>query len=311
MQDPDFDPYLPPRAPIGFAKPMPSGKDSVEGSPWLTIWTRPRGTIRAIVDTDPTRSVLLLAMIYGISSTLSRSMQRSPGDYLSLSVLLILALAGGSLSGIIINYLMAALVRWTGSWIGGVASVIECRAALAWGAVPMAVNLVLMLGLIAIFGQDLFKSGGLDDVGMTKGAVLFGSRAGPGRHRNLGDRHDHQDGRGGPSLLILEVAGGLRPGAPRDLLRHRPHHLRDRRGIPLVIDLGPCSAPGTCPVDSRPPRHDADMKLYLSTKPTRCRISTASAPELLGRQEVRGCASVGRSDEYCSTPGPRRRPWSA
>jgi Yip1 domain len=175
VHDPDFDPYLPPAATIGYAKPKTpnSATEAVGGNPWLTVWTRPRGTIRAIVDTDPSRSVLPLAMIYGISSTLGRSMQKSPGDVLSLPVVLGIALIGGSIVGIIWIYIMAALVRWTGSWLGGRATLDECRAAIAWGSVPSAVNLALMLGLIGVFGHDLFRTTGLDDVGMTKGVILL------------------------------------------------------------------------------------------------------------------------------------------
>ncbi len=173
MHDPDFDPYLPPRAPIGFAKSKAFGTDHVEGNPWLTMWTRPRGTIRMIVDTDPSRSVILLAVIYGISSTLSRSMQKDTGDVLPLPALLGLAFIGGSIGGIIGNWICGALVRWTGSWLGGVATLDECRAAIAWGSVPHAVNLGLMLVLLLVFGQDLFRSTGLDDVGMGKGVLLI------------------------------------------------------------------------------------------------------------------------------------------
>jgi hypothetical protein len=172
MHDPDFDPYLPPRAPVGFRGPKQAGTDRVDGNPWLTIWTQPRGTIRAIVDSDPNRSVILLAMIYGISSTLSRAFQKNSGDTISLPTILGLALFVGSIAGVIGNLIMGALVRWTGSWIGGVASLEESRAAVAWGSVPHAVNLVLMAGLIAVFGSDLFRTQGLEGIGGAKASFL-------------------------------------------------------------------------------------------------------------------------------------------
>ena len=175
MNDPDFDPYLPPRAPVGKQRPEMFGTaEAIDGNPWLTIWTRPRGTIRSIVDTDPTRSVVVLAMIYGISSTLSRALQNDQGDKLSLPAIIGLALIGGSIGGVIGNYVVGALVRWVGGWFGGVASSEECRAAMAWGSVPHVVNLALMAVLIVVFGQDLFKAAALEGVGNEKAILLIG-----------------------------------------------------------------------------------------------------------------------------------------
>ena len=174
MHDPDFDPYLPPRAPVKLMPSKALGTDAIEGNPWVTIWTRPRGTIRGIVDVDPARSVTLLAMLYGIGSTLGRALQRDAGDALSLPAIIGLALIGGSIGGIIGNRIAGALVRRAGGWIGGVGTAQECRAALAWGAVPNVVNLVLMLGLIGVFGNDLFRATGLQAAGTERGILLLG-----------------------------------------------------------------------------------------------------------------------------------------
>jgi hypothetical protein len=177
MTDPDFDPYLPPQAPVGFKATTEFTTDAIEGNPWAAIWTRPRATIRGIVDTYPSRCVTLLAMIYGISSTLNSALQRESerdeGNATSLPAILGLALIAGSIGGVIGNLIMGALVRWTGSWIGGVASAQECRAAIAWGSVPQAVNLALVLGLIGVFGNDLFRSVDLEATGRGKAAILI------------------------------------------------------------------------------------------------------------------------------------------
>src|SRR5258708_2429942 len=113
MHDPDFDPYLPPRAPVGTLRKKPAGTESVEGNPWLTVWTRPRGTIRSIVDSDPSRSVILLSVIAGITSTLGNAISKDSGDQMSLSFIIGLALIGGSIGGIFGNLLFGALFRWT------------------------------------------------------------------------------------------------------------------------------------------------------------------------------------------------------
>jgi Yip1 domain len=171
MHDPDFDPYLPPRAPVGFQSVKAAPTDGIDGNPWLTVWTRPRGTIRRIVDTDPGRNVALLSIIYGMSQTMNRAMQRDLGDQVSLPVLVLTFLIGGSLGGLLWNVMFGALLRWTGSWIGGVATFGETRAALAWGSVPHLPIVLLMVALMAVFGQDLFRSE-VANLGTEKGILL-------------------------------------------------------------------------------------------------------------------------------------------
>ena len=89
--------------------------------PWLKIWTAPRGTIRAIVDTDPTRYVLLLAVIGGIAELLNRASTQDLGDTWPVVGIVLLALLLGSIGGILSLYITGALFRWTGSsarWSG-------------------------------------------------------------------------------------------------------------------------------------------------------------------------------------------------
>jgi Yip1 domain len=175
MHDPDFDSYLPPRAPVGNLRKKSAGTERVEGNPWLTIWTRPRGTMREIVETDPSRSVMLLAAISGVNSTLSRLINKNMGDQMTLPMIIAIALIGGSIGGIISNLLCGALFRWTGSWLGGVANYEETRAAIAWGGVPNAVILAAMIGLTIVFGHELFTLNGMPGGRMSKAYVLIGN----------------------------------------------------------------------------------------------------------------------------------------
>jgi hypothetical protein len=42
-------------------------------SPWLTIWIKPKQTIRRIVDSDPQYQVIFLAVLVGIIQVLNQS----------------------------------------------------------------------------------------------------------------------------------------------------------------------------------------------------------------------------------------------
>src|SRR5207249_3368877 len=48
----------------------PPAEDTEPLVPWISIWSRPRATLRRILKTDPRRSVFLLAALGGIAGAL-------------------------------------------------------------------------------------------------------------------------------------------------------------------------------------------------------------------------------------------------
>jgi Yip1 domain len=178
MNDPDFDPYLPPRAPVGTLKTPSSMTIGLDGNPWLTIWTQPRATIRGIIDTDPTRNVAILAVLSGISRAIDQAAQNNLGDKLPMMAILIQALIGGAIGGLIGLYLAGWMLRWVGSMFGGQGTSQEVRAALAWSSVPVIGVLILWIPIIVVFGGDFFRAKGLDDVSVSKAPLLLGFGAG-------------------------------------------------------------------------------------------------------------------------------------
>ena len=166
-----MDPELPPStelaSPVDGSQPAeitPSEEPIASGTlpppqprwpdkPWLKIWTEPRGTIRAIVDTDPTRYVLLLAVIGGIAESLNRASTQDLGDTWPVVGIVLLALLLGSIGGILSLYISGAIFRWTGSLLGGQASSEQVRSALA-------IPLLVLVGLGFGCGLALVMSGG-------------------------------------------------------------------------------------------------------------------------------------------------------
>lgn len=125
-------------------------------NPWVSIWTKPRGTIRWIVETDPTRHVVLLAVVGGIANSLSNFELMNLGDFLPLPFMLIFSIVAGTIGGLLYLYIAGAILRWTGSWFGGEATSEEVRAAIAWSSVPAIWGLILWaLGLILLW-EELF-----------------------------------------------------------------------------------------------------------------------------------------------------------
>jgi hypothetical protein len=127
-------------------------------NPWLSMWMKPRDTIQEIIDEDPYRLVILLAALWGFSEQLSHAAGNSHGDSSSLATILLVAVIGGSIMGIVVLYIWGALLRWTGKWLGGKATPENIRAAVAWSSIPKVWALALWIPGLAIFGQDLFTS---------------------------------------------------------------------------------------------------------------------------------------------------------
>ena len=83
--------------------------------PWLYIWIKPRTTIRAIVDNDPEKYVLLLAALYGINNALGEFSERYFGDSVGIIFVVFGAMVIGSIGGLIGLYLSGEILRWSGS----------------------------------------------------------------------------------------------------------------------------------------------------------------------------------------------------
>jgi hypothetical protein len=127
-------------------------------NPFLTIWTRPRATIRGIVNADPTHHVMLLAMAGGVIQAVGQASTRNAGDKLALSTILIAAVATGAVGGMIQLYLSGWLLRVAGGWLGGRAEGEEVRAALAWAVVPTLATIPILGIQLALFGHEMFTS---------------------------------------------------------------------------------------------------------------------------------------------------------
>ena len=122
-------------------------------TPFFTIWTEPRATIRRIVDTDPTRNVIALATVGPAISMLASLWSKALGDNANLSafwpISVLLYVAVAAAIGFVSLYLGGAVWRWAGSLLGGVASSVEVRAAIAWSSVPgIAGELVLLIAIL-------------------------------------------------------------------------------------------------------------------------------------------------------------------
>ena len=151
--------------------------DNVEPlNPWFSIWLQPRATMQQILDTDPTRLVLLLVLLTGFSHALNNAAVDNVGDKVDSWHAVVVACAiGGPISGILGLFLGGYLLRKTGSWLGGTANQREVRAAIGWGGVPSIWLGLLWIPSIGLFGDDNFTSATprVNDDPMLASVLLF------------------------------------------------------------------------------------------------------------------------------------------
>ena len=122
-------------------------------TPFFTIWTEPRATIRQIVDTDPTRNVIALAAIGPALNALSVQWSRALSNNANLSVLwplwVVAIVAIQAVIGVVLLFIFGAVFKWSGGLLGGVATRVEVRAAIAWTQVPtIAADIVLLIAVL-------------------------------------------------------------------------------------------------------------------------------------------------------------------
>jgi Yip1 domain len=134
----------------------PKGINLSTENPFLTIWTRPRATIRGIVNANPAFRVLPIAMIGGMLEMLQLESLVFAGDQLSVPIILLIAVVIGPPLGLIFLYSGAWIVEMSCRLLGGQADSREVRSALAWSSVPLLATIPLWMIRLAFLGRELF-----------------------------------------------------------------------------------------------------------------------------------------------------------
>lgn len=123
---------------------------------FLTMWTRPKETIRGILNTNPDSKLFLLSLIYGLPMMFYFCQGASLGQTYNLSTILLLSILGACVLGYLGLNLGAFLIFMTGKWVGGKANFKQVRASVAYSNVTNLVSIALWLLLAGLFKQSVF-----------------------------------------------------------------------------------------------------------------------------------------------------------
>ena len=181
--DESVNPYQAPVADL--SRPALSGQgssttgiDLAVENPWLTIWTRPRETIRGIVNHNPRYRMLAIGMAGGLLISTSALQEAAKSE--GAGALLAGFLGGAMMIGVFFLLYIWILGWWlgvVGRWLGGHARTREAQAAVAWGFVPAleaAIPLVLvMLGIFLTVGPIDPKIGAGPAASAAFGIAIF------------------------------------------------------------------------------------------------------------------------------------------
>ncbi len=126
-------------------------------NPWLSVWFRPRATIRYLLNTRPLYGFFTIILIFGFTFGLSTAQGLHLGDKIrNLPQILIICLVAGPVGVYLSIYLGAYFLRWAGRKGGGKASIQDLVVASTWPCVPLIVPGLLFFVRILKFGIFLF-----------------------------------------------------------------------------------------------------------------------------------------------------------
>ena len=120
---------------------------------WMTMWTSPRKTIRAIVDSNPKTSLFLIAAINFLQIFFYFNSYFSLSISYRFTITIIIAVILSPVLGAIWCYFFGWLIYIIGKKLGGSAAMTHVMAAYVWSRIPVTIN-VFMWFILLVFSSD-------------------------------------------------------------------------------------------------------------------------------------------------------------
>lgn len=112
-------------------------------NPWLSMWTQPRSTIRAIVHENPKYRIFLIGMLWALQTLFYYANYWSLGIYYESIKIVAASFLIAPFAGWIWVCYYGWVLRVVGRGLDGYAPTRYLRAAVAWSYVPCVFNLLL------------------------------------------------------------------------------------------------------------------------------------------------------------------------
>jgi len=131
----------------------------LEIKPWLSIWVKPKQTVRALINYNVKYRFFLLSLLYGLPTVLQMAQNLSLGSVFSLPAIILVSVILSPILGCIGLLLCTAFLTWTGRWLGGKGAFLEMRCGVSWTNATNLVTVLVWAALIAQFKEVIFYEG--------------------------------------------------------------------------------------------------------------------------------------------------------
>lgn len=125
------------------------------------IWTNPRATLTYLLDRQIDEHVSLFFVLGGIARAVARVATQyatQPTHKMGVSAALLLAVMGGSISGIITYTGYSWGMSLVGGWLGGKATHDQFKIVLGWALVPGIATLLFLLPALSALNGEFASS---------------------------------------------------------------------------------------------------------------------------------------------------------
>lgn len=125
-------------------------------SPWTSMWTSPRATMRELMQSNPKRGFVWLSFFYGVTFLLRLCQQYSLATSVGLWWIVLISVVLAIPVGMALISLYSIFLFWLGKIIKGKGDYHGIRAATAWANVTQIPPLAIWILLMLTFGRQLF-----------------------------------------------------------------------------------------------------------------------------------------------------------
>lgn len=126
---------------------------------WLTIWRRPRVTMRNIINEPNNYSqILLLLLLGGYIYAMNQASLKSMGDDYDMGTLFSLFALAAVLVAAVEYYVVAGIYYLLGKWIGGKGTLREVRLSVVYANIALIMAAITWIPLLLLFGKENFTS---------------------------------------------------------------------------------------------------------------------------------------------------------
>ena len=139
-------------------------------NPWISVWMHPRETVRAMIQ-SPTRSLWVLAFIYGFASLLNFFQSFPIALRWGMLPMLLFSLIVAPFWGYAFFNIWSWFVAKVGKLLKGQGDFVGVRTAYAWSCVPLLGNIPFWILLVTFYSDFLFY--GVQDHVVMPGAVML------------------------------------------------------------------------------------------------------------------------------------------